>query len=488
MLKPIKKEPNVNDSERALASIATNTFFSLWCYPSLFRSVGKGKELADLTVYFNNTIILFSDKGHVRFQEHNKIDLAWRRWYRTAVKESAKQLHGAESFVKNHPDKIFLNSKLEDPFPFDLTSPELKIHLIAVTRGIGDHAKRFFDSIKPGSSGTLGYCYQIPEEQLLEKPFFVGDVNQEKTFVHVLDESGIKLLLEELCTPADFIRYLEVKEKTIRDKSLLFSAGEEETLAFYLQEDGGYGFGDIFNPPENQGNFFSIPEWEWRHYRQTVDYALRHSHKQKAMRWNEITARFSNAIIDACVGEASDLPFLAHSNAVQVLASENLYSSSFLASALFEKFYSVPKGVRSARTAPSISNPGRIYVFVFFPWNDNYTSYEAYRQERTACMQLYANVARYKFQKAKEILILGADTKGREGGSETIFAIDASVPLTSEERVAAQKIMKTYQILDNVSEKRIKPLGPQKNLGRNDACPCGSEKKYKKCCLISGIH
>lgn len=487
MLKPIQKEPSVNESERILASLTTNTFFSLWCYPSLFRSVGKGKELTDLTIYFNNTLILFSDKGHVKFQEHKEIDLAWSRWYRAAVKESAKQLHGAESFVRNHPDKIFLNSKLEDSFPFDLTSPDLKIHLVAVTRGIGDHAKRFFDSIKLGSSGTLGYFYQVPEKTLLEKPFLVGDVDQEKTFVHVLDESGIKLLLEELCTPTDFIRYLEVKEKAIRDKSFLSSAGEEETLAFYLQEDGGNGFGDISNPPENQGNFFSIPEWEWRHYRQTVAYALRHGHKQKARLWNEITARFSNAITDACVGEASNLPFLTHSNAVQVLASENLYSSSFLASALFEKFGSVPKGARSARTVPSMSNPGRIYVFIFFPWDDDYTSYDEYRQERTACMRLYAYVARYKFQKSKEILILGADAKGREGGSETIFAIDASVPLTSEERVMAQKIMKTYQILDNVSEKRIKTSDTPKNLGRNDPCPCGSDKKYKKCCLNSGM-
>lgn len=487
MLKPIQKESSVNESERALASIVTNTFFSLWCYPSLFRSVGKGKELADLTIYFNNTLILFSDKGHVKFQEHNEVRLAWSRWYRAAVKESAKQLHGAESFVRNHPDKIFLNSKLEDRFPFDLTKSELKIHLIAITKGISDHAKRYFDSIKLGSSGTLGYSFQAPEKELLETPFFVGDVDQGKTFVHVLDESGIKLLLEELCTPADFIRYLEVKEKAIREGSFLYSAGEEETLAVYLQGDGGYGFGDISNPPENQGNFFCIPEWEWRHYRQTVAYARRYDHKPKARLWNEIIARFSNAITDACVGEAWDLPFLTHSSAVQVLASENFYSSSFLASTLFDKFESVPKGVRSARVVKSMSNPNRIYVFVFFPWGDDYTSYDAYRQERTACMHLYAYVALYKFHKAKEILILGADTKGREGGSETILAIDASVPLTSEERVMAQKIMKTYQILDNVSEKRNKAFSFPKKFGRNDPCPCGLGKKYKKCCLNSDM-
>lgn len=487
MLKPIQKEPSVNESERVLAAIASNTFFSLWCYPSLFRSVGKGKEFADLTIYFNNTMIIFSDKGHVKFQEHNEVRLAWKRWYRAAIKESAKQLHGAESFVRNHSSEIFLNSNLEDPFPFDLTRPDLKIHLIAVAAGIGPHAQRFFDSVGPGSNGTLVYHYEAPEQLLLDRPFVVGDVDPEKTFVHVLDESGLKLLFEELCTPEDFIHYLETKERTIRSGTFLSSAGEEETLASYLQEDGGYGFGDIRLPAGYEGHSFRIPEGEWKHYRQTVDYALRHGHKKKAKLWNEIIARFADAVTDACVGEASDLPFITHSNAVQILASENLYSSSFLASALFEKFDSVPQGTRSARTVPSTSNPGRLYVLVFFPWDESFASYQEYRQARTACMQMYAHVALYKFQKAKEILILGADTKGRHGGSETIFAVDATVPLTSEEREIAQQTMKTFKILDHVSERVISFSASGKDIGRNDPCPCGSKKKYKKCCLIAGM-
>lgn len=98
-------------------------------------------------------------------------------------------------------------------------------------------------------------------------------------------------------------------------------------------------------------------------------------------------------------------------------------------------------------------------------------------------MQLYAHVARYKFQNAKEILILGADTKGHQGASETIFAIDASVPLTSDERATAQKIMKTYNILDNISHKKTVCSGATKSISRNALCPCGSNKKYKKCCL-----
>jgi len=29
----------------------------------------------------------------------------------------------------------------------------------------------------------------------------------------------------------------------------------------------------------------------------------------------------------------------------------------------------------------------------------------------------------------------------------------------------------------------LKPVAPAVNIGRNDPCPCGSGKKYKKCCM-----
>jgi len=32
-------------------------------------------------------------------------------------------------------------------------------------------------------------------------------------------------------------------------------------------------------------------------------------------------------------------------------------------------------------------------------------------------------------------------------------------------------------------ENKSKPIISEKKIGRNDPCPCGSGKKYKKCCL-----
>ena len=34
--------------------------------------------------------------------------------------------------------------------------------------------------------------------------------------------------------------------------------------------------------------------------------------------------------------------------------------------------------------------------------------------------------------------------------------------------------------------RHIKPMKKDNKIGRNDPCPCGSQKKYKNCCLASG--
>ena len=43
-------------------------------------------------------------------------------------------------------------------------------------------------------------------------------------------------------------------------------------------------------------------------------------------------------------------------------------------------------------------------------------------------------------------------------------------------------------IYDVKDERKIKPIERTKKAGRNDKCPCGSGKKFKKCCLGNGAY
>ncbi|WP_203650692.1 SEC-C metal-binding domain-containing protein [Pseudomonas sp. RtIB026] len=480
MLKPTIKEIGVNESERILERVAQKTFLSLWSYPSLYRDVGGGKELIDLTVYFGDTVILFSDKGEVKYQHQNEIKLAWSRWYRAAVKESAKQLYAAESFLKRHPGRVYLNKECKDKFPFDLSGKQVKVHLIAVTRGISEHARKYFDQFGQGSRGTLVSYYKLSEQQVSGIPFTVTDVDPKKTFVHVLDEEGLELLLRELPTPTDFINYLESKEFAIRQGGLTSTMGEEELLGYYLLSEGKFGFGAIHNL---SGEEFGIGEHQWKMYRESVPYALHYGRRKNSEGCNAILTRFSDCIIEGDVGEGMHQPLLTHAQALHSLANENLYSRSHLSKYLFEKYESVPVGGRSARVVPSLCHNNKIFIFVFFPWDDNYENYQAYRDDRLACMHAYALVAQYKMPKTEQIVVFGAMTKGSGGQSETIIVVDAKIPLGAEERVLAAKFMKEDDILNDVTFTSFCPDGVAPKIGRNEKCPCGSSRKFKVCCM-----
>ncbi|WP_431196845.1 SEC-C metal-binding domain-containing protein [Pseudomonas baetica] len=102
------------------------------------------------------------------------------------------------------------------------------------------------------------------------------------------------------------------------------------------------------------------------------------------------------------------------------------------------------------------------------------------------CMLLYAYVVAYKYQKPNEIVVFGSATKGATPGSETILVIDTSNPLSAEERASAQFIMRHHDILNDTIEKRPNNVNGIA-IGRNEKCPCGSEKKFKKCCGNSNM-
>jgi len=73
--------------------------------------------------------------------------------------------------------------------------------------------------------------------------------------------------------------------------------------------------------------------------------------------------------------------------------------------------------------------------------------------------------------------------------SLAMAAIDAGVDITNE------KEMKEFVDLYNLQQaaklkKDDKPISKSKKskIGRNDPCPCGSGKKFKKCCMEKGIY
>lgn len=68
---------------------------------------------------------------------------------------------------------------------------------------------------------------------------------------------------------------------------------------------------------------------------------------------------------------------------------------------------------------------------------------------------------------------------------ESDLSRDAIELLTSQAPLLIQELVETLNEwrLENRSDPFVSP--PSVNAGRNDPCPCGSGKKYKKCCLVN---
>ena len=255
----MRKLNGVTPSERYLCKLCRRSFLSSWSYPNLYTDEGRkngkgtGEELCDLLVIFENDIILFSDK-YCDFNTSNPVDVSWRRWLKKAIFKSAGQLHGAESWIRNHPDRIYLDKWCSKKFPFTIPDNSLvRVHLVAVAHGTHDACKAYFGG---KSLGSLIIDTGIKSVEQHKLPFHIGNITPSKNYVHVFDDLTLDAVLLELDTISDFISYLLKREAFLnQDNKEIIAAGEEQLLAIYLTKLNDKGEHDFVLPG---GDFDSL--------------------------------------------------------------------------------------------------------------------------------------------------------------------------------------------------------------------------------------
>ena len=495
MLKPTIKESGTTTRERYLAKLSEDTFFGLWSFPNVYTNEGitkssVGNELCDLLVVFQNKILIFSDKD-IAFDSGIDLDVSWKRWFKRSVIKSSNQLYGAEKWLQSYPERVFLDKACTNIFPIHLPEKEYDIHLIAVTCNTAGPAEKYYGG---GSSGTLYQLYSLDYKDCLDQPFNVGDLFPDKTYVHVLDEITLDLLIKELSTISDFVAYLEEKERAIRTGEIIQAAGEEDLLAHYFRgRSKSNKLGRMIHPTGNldKDGPISLFEGLWSEYVREEEYRFYSKLTNSSIQWDQLIDRFSFHILEGTVGSGQDLEFKYHERAVRHLASENRFSRYLLSKAFEEKISEVPPNRRSSRLVFSPERKDKLYIFLFFPRDKN-EDYQEYRDKRLACIKAYVLVAKYQHPTTKDIIVIATEPMMANRRSEDIFSIEFDEALSEEENVLARQLMFEEQILNDVWTQRTTPLTPQQNKphrnklaksGRNDRCPCGSDRKYKKCCL-----
>jgi hypothetical protein len=449
----------VNDSERILTALCRKSFLRLWSQTNVFTDEGfkdgKGatKELCDALVVFGNEVIVFSDK-HVIFQTDRDQGVAWPRWYKRAIVESCRQLHGAKSWLQRFPDRAFLDAKCTRPLPVPIPrSSAVRFHLVAVTRG----------SRKPALAhhggeglGSFSLNSAIEGNTHHQEPFVVGQPISGKHFVHVFDEVSIELLLNELDTAPDFIDYLKKREALLGQRGLQVTAsGEEELLAAYLRTMNPQGTEHVFlNIPDDE----SLPDvvhFVGDHFA-TLQDDLGYQRKKHAdaisYKWDQLIERFVEhgdpAIHERYINQsAADTE-----RGLRLMASETRYRRRQLAQAFMGALERAQPSQRLSRLVYSGLEGETVYVFLIVPKRQDET-YEQYRQDRMALIHACVQTAKLKASLGTIFVGIAFDNphKDEPGGSEDLFVLTKE-EWTAEELVELEQKRREFGLWSDAME------------------------------------
>lgn len=422
----------VTASERYLIRLVRKSFLSLWSFPNLYRNSartggkGDGQELADVLVLFNEHVIVFSDK-HATYPKHADARVAWARWYRYAVEKSAKQLVGARNWIQSHPDRVFLDKGCTQPLPLSFPRPDVaEFHLVAVTRGAHDACRVHFNN---QSIGSLIVDMTVEGKKHYNEPFRIGRVLPQP-FIHVLDEFSLEVLLRELDTVSDFVRYLEKREQFLgRSMPQIIASGEEQLTAIYLTKLNDHGQHDFVLPRNDADGPLNVAYFDegfWEELVRNPQYVAKKAADRISYAWDNLIEHFVELSDPASMKESEQ--------ALRLLASESRFSRRHLSEQLLGALNkTVPDGERFARCGSSADDPSRCYVYLILPRPSFVKTYQEYREGRKNLLHAYCSVAKLLMPEARMMIGIATEPRGTKGASEDLLAMDVGPESWSEE-------------------------------------------------------
>jgi len=294
--------------------------------------------------------------------------------------------------------------------------------------------------------------------------------------------------MRELDTTPDFVRYLERREALIRGDRLTGAAGEEDLLGCYLLSWGEDGLHDFRMPPDHT---LLVEEGTWKKYVRLPARLRRIEANEVSYVWDKAIERFNQDIIAGTVPPE----LLIHADvarlerAVRFMAAEPRYLRRLLARA-FTDFHDHPPDRPGTRVVLPFA-PGRpCYVFTLLPRLRSERAEAEYRQERMCRLFAACMMTKVKHPHVQFVVGLASEPVASHLHSSYLLCIDVRQWAPKDEALARQ-LQAQYGVL--IKEERRsrsretdyptrKPSTLPAALRRNGPCPCGSGKKYKKCC------
>lgn len=354
-------------SEELVYKLCTKSFLSLWSYPN--PQGKKGKELCDILVVCEPDIIILSVK-EIKFKDTGD-EVGWERWRKKAIEESCNQIYGAERWIASNPNVITTGGRIGLPFP-EVSSR--RVHKVAVALG---------------SQGKV--------------PMYFGDFG--KGFIHVLDEESLNILMEELDTISDFVKYLVDKESFYQKGKLTIFNGEENLLAFYLTNNREF--------PE-EPTLIVLDDDLWSGFKSDPRVKAKKKLDEISYVWDEIIEELHQTYLNS--NFVTDIPYTSDKlmdleKAIRVMARENRLSRRVLSISLVDFL----QNSRSKKLKARLSDSSLLDVLYVFLISD----YDLDRKANMAELVGRCVVARGLNKNKKKVVGIGVEFSQVVKGSAT---------------------------------------------------------------------
>jgi hypothetical protein len=478
-------------SERYLSGLCRHSFLRLWSWPNIYRDqVGgggsEGKEVCDLLVVFDNHVFIFSDK-YCAFPNSGDVARDWPRWFKRAIWKSAKQIWGAERWIREHPDRLFLDPACSVPFPIQLPRvDQTTFHRIVVAHGSGPTCRDLL-----GGSGSLIIAPDIVGSDHFKRdapsfwPFSVGRLSCDRGYVHVVDDFTLDIILGTIDTAPDLARYLERKEQFVLSGKLGMAAGEEDLMAYYLQHTDDEGI-HCFEFPESATRVF-LNEGFWDGFCQHPDRLAQIEADRVSYAWDDLIDEFTKHVLEGTQYFKTQATVADQEIALRLMAREPRTRRRMLAKSLLGILKRADTEERSTRVViPSLPADPHYLFLALSPPEDK--PYDEYRVVRRNLLEAYCMVARLRFADARHVVGIATESMDSAMRSEDLVYIDGT-HWTTELATEAERLQREFGLLQEVRQfeanepeyPRVRDQNMWKGRNRNMACPCGSGKKFKKC-------
>ncbi|MDO8883298.1 hypothetical protein, partial [Pseudotabrizicola sp.] len=392
------------------------------------------------------------------------LNTAWCRWTKRALRASAKQAKGAERWISEFPERVFLDRNCTIPFPIEFPTPENRtVHRVLVARGASSAYKNQFG----GSSGSLIISPDIKGDAHWSnaagriQPFTVGDIDPDGSFVHVFDEVALDIVLRELDTIRDFTDYLMKRAEFIRSGKLAEAHGEENLLAFYairINADGDHDFvvdqlpTPIVIDRKRYSKLASDPRYIAKRQEDKVSYA-----------WDMLIDSFTTNMLNgtSITPEGYSFDLRRDEAGIREMALLSRYlrrahGQAFLGALekgkdvdRFCRVIMAPAGAKDCATAFFIQ------TFNYAKWIDflkEKGGYETYRQKRTDLAIIFGKGLLERYPHLRQVIGISREPLGQDHGVSEDLVCIGQTEWTDDERQKIREDCEALNMLQDVRE------------------------------------